>query len=69
MASDDPGRAYPRLFTIVVAGTILITLGAGLALVDVDWLPLRLGVLGAMILIFGLAGYVAIGVFQRQPGS
>lgn len=69
MASDGTARAHPRLFGLVAAGAALIALGVALALLGVAWWPLRLGVLGAMLLIFGLAGYVAIGAFQRQPGS
>lgn len=69
MASDGTARAHPRLFGLTTAGVALFALGAATALLGVDWWPLRLAVLGAMLLIFGLAGYVAIGAFQRQPGS
>lgn len=69
MASDGSARAHPRLLSLIAAGAALIALGAVVAILGVDWWPLRLGVFGAMLLIFGLAGYVAIGAFRRQPGS
>lgn len=69
MASDGTGRAHPRLFGLTAAGVALLALGGAVAVLGVDWWPLRLAVLGAMLLVFGLAGYVAIGAFQRQPGS
>ena len=72
MASDGRGRAHPRLFGLSVVGTALLVAGAVLGLLAGGagtgrW-AVRIGFLGFLLLVFGVAGYVAIGVFERQPG-
>lgn len=69
MSSDGAARGHRRLFGLTAAGAALIALGVAVSILGVAWWPLRLGVLGAMLLIFGLAGYVAIAAFQPQHGS
>lgn len=69
-----PSRtSAPRLFALVLVGAALLVLGAATALVDplvgaaTGVLGFRIGFLGFLLLVFGVAGYVAIGVFQRRP--
>ena len=72
MASDGLGRAHPRLFGLTVVGALLLAAGALLGLLGGGagtgrW-AVRLGFGGFVLLVFGVAGYVALGVFERQPG-
>lgn len=64
---------HPRLMVLIIAGCILIGL-AGLLLVLESFLSIRLlplsvrvGIIGFLLAIFGIAGYIAIGVFEQRP--
>ncbi len=67
--------ANPRLALLVAAGIVLLLLGSALVLVNsyvgagTRVLGFRIGFLGSLLVVFGGAGYVAIGVFESRPGS
>ena len=71
--AEVAGRQHPRLFLLTVVGVIGLLLGGLVALLPLAdsgrtvW-ALRFGFVGFLLLVAGLAGYVAIGVFERQPG-
>ncbi len=67
MADRVLGGAHPRLFQLVALGLLLLAAGVILAVVDGRRWGLRVGFLGVLLLVFGGAGYVAIGVFERHP--
>ena len=68
------GRAHPRLFLLVVTGLGGLVLGLAVALVpafgaDRTLWGIRIGFVGFVLFAAGASGYLAIGVFDRQPGG
>lgn len=66
--ATDP--EHPLLFRLVAAGILGLAVGGGLVPSDAGgagvW-GLRVGFVGFLLLVFGVAGYVAIAVFERHP--
>lgn len=58
---------------LIVLGIVLLGLAGLLGVMDillsVSLLPfsVRVGILGVLVAIFGVAGYIAIGVFEHRP--
>jgi hypothetical protein len=67
MVRDGVGRSHPRLFQVIVAGVVLIGIGAVVAGVNGHQWGFRIGVLGALCLVFAGAGYVSVAVFDHRP--
>lgn len=67
--------ASPRLYRLVVGGVALLVAGVGTVLVDpptsgsTGTLGFRIGVIGFLLVVFGVSGYVTIAVFERGFGS
>lgn len=65
--------AHPRLSLLVAAGLALLVVGGGLAAGDrfaatgTGLLGVRVGFVGFLLLVFGVSGYVALGVFAIRP--
>lgn len=65
---------HPRLFVLIgvgVAGLVLATAVALLPLFGPDrqlW-GVRIGFVGFLCLVAGVAGYVSIAIFERHPES
>lgn len=65
--------SHPRLTILVIGGLAFIALAGAITLVDftgffdVDWFGFRLGVIGYLLLVSGVAGYLALGVSNRLP--
>lgn len=72
MPGDIANRAHPRLFGLTAVGAVGIAIGVVVQVVggggaaSTTW-ALRISFLGFLLLVFGLAGYLAIGVFERRP--
>lgn len=65
---------YPRVTAITVAGTLLVAVAGILwvadvfGLLEVGRMPVRIGIVGAVVALFGLAGYLSMWVFDTRHG-
>lgn len=67
--------AHPRLSLVILAGLALVALGTGIVAsgailgTETNVLGFRVGFVGLLLVIGGVSGYVAIGVFETHPDA
>lgn len=67
-----PTLEHPRLAVITVIGVGLVVAGLGLLVADVTSLldpgaaPFQVAVIGAIVTLIGLTGFVSMWVFERR---